>query len=166
MTHPLDLWKSFALTHIYSFPHTSKNTVLTPSLSFATHSAPVTQSPSRWRAEDLTCQDGTPAFLLLPLWLRSVLLKREEGKEESGKRASGTNKNGSKSWRKNTASKEGTDVRRQARISKRGMVPGKKGDILWKYGAKSDLIKSHGWKKSTCVKFGKWVHHWAFYTCI
>lgn len=65
-------------------------------------------------------------------------------KEGSGKRASGTNKNGSKLWRKNTASKDGTDVRRQPRISKRGMVPGKEGDIVWKHGAKSDLIKSHG----------------------
>lgn len=142
MTCPLGLWKSFALTHIYSFPHTSENTVLTSSLCFATHSAPVPQSLGRWRAEDLPCQDGTLAFLLLPLWLRSVLLKREEGKEGSGKRASGTNTNGSELWRKNAASKEGTDVRRQARNSKRGMLLGK-GD-LWKYDEKSDLIKSNG----------------------
>lgn len=90
MTHPLGLWKIFALTHSYSFPHTSKNTVLIPSLSFAIHSAPVTQSLSRWRAEDLPCKDGTPEFLLLvnSRGLIPLLVKirpPEEGRGERGK---------------------------------------------------------------------------------
>lgn len=83
MTHPSGLWKSFAFAHIYSFLHTSKNTVLTSSLCFATHSAPVTESLSRRRAEDLLCQDGTLTFLLPPFSVK--ISPPEEGREERGK---------------------------------------------------------------------------------